>query len=55
VQLKTLLTGDAPTPVHYNSPKPADITDEDKIVEKWPLHLSASDVTVVPVDTVFEN
>ena len=29
--------------------------DEDKIVEAWPLGLRKQDVTVVPVDTVFEN
>jgi zinc protease len=54
-QLKAQLTADAPTPIHYNSPKPQDIVDEDKIVEKWPLGLKAPDVSVVPVDAVFEN
>jgi zinc protease len=54
-QLKAQLTTDAPTPIHYNSPKPQDILDEDKIVEKWPLGLKPTDVSVVPVDSVFEN
>ena len=54
-ELKTVLTGDAATPIHYNSPKPQDILDEDKIVEKWPLNLTAADVTIVPVASVFEN
>jgi zinc protease len=54
-KLKAVLTGDAATPIQYNSPKPQDILDEDKIVEKWPLNLSAADVSVVPVDSVFEN
>jgi len=53
--LKAALTGDAPTPVQYNSPKPQDVLDEDKIVEKWPLHLRPQDVTVVPVAQVFEQ
>jgi zinc protease len=53
--LKRVLTGSAATPIHYNSPKPQDVLDEDKIVEKWPLHLDAADVTVVPVESVFEN
>jgi zinc protease len=53
--LKALLTGDAATPIHYNAPKPRDIMDEDKIVQTWPLHLNAADVTIVPVDSVFEN
>ncbi len=54
-KLKAELTGGAATPIQYNSPKPQDILDEDKIVEKWPLNLSAADITVVPVDSVFEN
>jgi zinc protease len=54
-KLKAELTGDAATPIHYNSAKPQEVLDEDKIVEKWPLHLSAADVTVIPVGSVFEN
>ena len=54
-RLKAELTGNAPTPIHYNSPKPAEIVDEDKIVERWPLGLHAEDVSVVPVGSVFEN
>ena len=49
------ITGTAATPIQYNSPKPQDVLDEDKIVERWPLHLRKEDVTVVPVDAVFEN
>jgi zinc protease len=49
------LTGTGATPIQYNSPKPQDVLDEDKIVERWPLHLRKEDVTVVPVDSVFEN
>jgi zinc protease len=52
--VKAELTGSAATPIHYNSPKPKDITDEDKIVEIWPLGLKAEDVKIVPVATVFE-
>jgi zinc protease len=54
-KLKAELAGGAATPIQYNSPKPQDILDEDKIVEKWPLHLKAADITVVPVASVFEN
>lgn len=49
-----LTSGDA-TPIHYNSPKPQAVLDEDKTVERWPLGLRKEDVTVVPVDNVFEN
>jgi zinc protease len=52
--LKNELTGDEASPMTYNAPKPAEITEEDKIVEKFPLHLRPEDVTVVPVGQVFE-
>ena len=53
-ELKAKLTSGAPSPISYNSEKPPDILEEDKAVEKFPLHLEADDVTVVPVDKVFE-
>jgi len=49
------VTGNEPTTVHYNAEKPKDVLEEDKTVERWPLNLRKEDVTVVPVDTVFEN
>jgi zinc protease len=54
-KLQAELTGDGPTPIVYNSPKPQEVMDEDKIVEKWAMHLKPEDVKVVPVDSVFEN
>ena len=53
--LKASLTSGAPSPKHYNSEKPREILDEDKIVEAWPLGLKPEDVTIVPVATVFEQ
>jgi zinc protease len=52
--VKAAITSAAATPIHYNSPKPQDILDEDKKVDVWPLGLKAEDVTIVPVDSVFE-
>jgi zinc protease len=52
--LKKQLTGSGPTPIEYNSPKPADILAEDKIVERYDLGLRPEDVQVVPVEKVFE-
>ncbi len=54
-KLKEQLTADLATPITYNSPKPKDVTDEDKVVEQWPLHLRPQDVTVVPVGQVWEK
>jgi zinc protease len=53
-ELKQQLASDDPSPMTYNSPKPASITDIDKIVEKWPLHLKAEAIKVVPADQVFQ-
>jgi zinc protease len=53
-ELKRQLASDDPSPMTYNSPKPADITDEDKIVERWPLSLKLEDMKVRPVAEVFQ-
>jgi zinc protease len=53
-ELRQQLASDDPSPMTYNSPKPASVTDVDKIVEKWPLHLNADAIKVVPVDSVFQ-
>ena len=49
------LTGNDPTPMHYNTTKPEEVLEEDKIVERWPLHLRSADVSVVPAAKVFEE
>ena len=52
--LKKQLIGTGPTPIAYNSSKPAEILAEDKIVEKFDMELRAEDVEIVPVDKIFE-
>jgi zinc protease len=52
--LKQQLASPDPSPIKYNSPKPAGILEEDKTVEKRPLGLTAADITVVPVASVFQ-
>ncbi len=52
--LKNQLASDDPSPMTYNSPKPAEITEVDKVVEKWPLKLAAADIRIVPASAVFE-
>lgn len=54
-ELQRTLTSGEPTPITYNSPKPQAILEEDKIVEKFPLNLRPEDVTIVPVEQVFEK
>ncbi|HMC59042.1 MAG TPA: hypothetical protein VKJ01_07615 [Candidatus Solibacter sp.] len=53
-ELKRQLASEDASPMTYNSPKPPAITEEDKTVEKWPLHLRAADITVTPVGEVFQ-
>jgi len=52
--LKKQLAAGGPSPMTYNSPKPAAQMEEDKTVEKWPLNLSPDSITVVPADKVFQ-
>ena len=52
--LKTKLTSGAPSPITYNSPKPADIMEEDKTVQSYPLNLGSDQVTIKPVEQVFQ-
>jgi len=51
---KKRLLGNAPSPMTYNSAKPEDILAEDKIVEKRRLPLKAENITIVPVEKIFE-
>jgi zinc protease len=53
-ELKRQLASDDPSPMTYNSPKPKEITEEDKAVVKFPLGLKADDIKVVPVGGVFQ-
>jgi len=53
-ELKRQLISEEASPMSYNSAKPKEITDEDKLVEKWALHLKAEDIKVKPVGEVFQ-
>ena len=51
--LKKLLVSGQKTPPTYDTPKPKDVTDEDKSIEALPLDLKDEDVRVVPVADLF--
>lgn len=53
--LKKQLTAESTTSMVYNSPKPAAIIEEDKVVEKWNLNLRPEDVNIIPVAHIFED
>ena len=42
------------SPITYNSAKPKEITDEDKVIEVYKINVKPEDVVIVPVDKVFE-
>lgn len=48
-----ILSGKA-TPITYVSPKPKEITDEDKIIEVYKINVKPEDVVIVPIEKVFE-
>lgn len=52
--LKQKFLSEAPSPMTYNSPKPEDILNEDKIVEKLKLGFKADNIRIIPVEKVFE-
>jgi zinc protease len=52
--LKKAFLADEPSPMKYNSPKPQEVLDEDKIVERWKLDLKPDAIRIIPVDSVFE-
>ncbi len=52
--LKRQIVGAGPSKIDYNSPKPAEILAEDKVVGAFDIGLRPEDVEIVPVDKVFE-
>ena len=53
-ELKATLTGNVPSPITYNSPKPDEVLAEDKIISTYPLNINEGDVEVKLVDKVFQ-
>ncbi len=52
--LKRQIVGAGPSTIEYNSPKPAGVLAEDKIVGAFDIGLRPEDVEIVPVDQIFE-
>ncbi len=51
--LAEALVADAPSPITYDSPKPAEVLAEDQEIAAFPLRVRREDVRVVPVAEVF--
>jgi len=52
--LKKQFLADAPSPMKYNASKPGDILEEDKLVSTKKLGWKPEQITVVPVESVFQ-
>jgi zinc protease len=52
--LRDAIVKGTPSPITYNSPKPADILAEDKVIEQYKVNVRPDQVVVVPVDKVFQ-
>lgn len=52
--LRDAILTSKPSPMTYNSPKPKEITDEDKVIETYKINVKPEDVVIVPVERVFE-
>jgi zinc protease len=54
-KLKEALVANAVSPVQYNAPKPAEIMNEDKMLQSYRLKIAEKNaVKIVPVDQVFQ-
>ena len=42
-----------PSPMTYQTPKPQEVMDEDKVIEAYPLGIKREQITIVPVDQMF--
>jgi zinc protease len=52
--LRDAIVKGTPSPITYNSPKPADIMAEDKLIERYKINVRPEQVVIVPVDKVFQ-
>jgi len=52
--LRDAILSNKPSPITYNAPKPTEITDEDKTIEAYKIVVKPADVTIMPVDKVFQ-
>lgn len=44
-----------PSPISYSAPVPPEVLEEDKLIERYGLNFDADNVSIVPVDQVFQR
>ena len=52
--LRNTIVNNTASPIIYNSPKPQTILDEDRTISAFPIRVRPQDVTITPVERVFE-
>jgi zinc protease len=52
--LRNAITKGDPSPITYNSPKPKEIMDEDRVIQAYKVNVKPENVVVVPADRIFE-
>ncbi len=52
--IRDAIVKNTPSPIAYNSPKSADIMDEDKIIQTYKVDVKPDDVTVLRADQLFQ-
>jgi zinc protease len=52
--LREAIINNTPSPIKYNAPKPAEILDEDKVIQDYRINVKPEDVVIVPVERVFQ-
>lgn len=54
-ELRDAIVNEKPSPITYPTEKPSEVLEEDKLIAIEPLEISAGDISVIPVDQIFEN
>jgi zinc protease len=52
--IRDALLKNTPSPITYNSPRPKEVMDEDKVIEAYRINVKPEDVVSVPVAQVFQ-
>ena len=51
--LVAAITGEAPSPIAYGTPKPADVLEEDREIQAYRLSIGRDAIRIVPVEEMF--
>jgi zinc protease len=52
--LRNAITNNTPSPISYVSPVAQDVMEEDKVIQAYRINVKPENVSVVPVDRIFE-